>query len=247
MNDAGDSAARPLAIVTGASRGLGAVIARVLAGEGYDLLLTARDRAALSSVAAHLRPLGGEVEILPGDLTDPAHRARLVERTDGRPGVDLLVNNAATLGATPLRPLLNAEPTDLERIYRVNVIGPVQLVQVLRAGLGRRQGLVVNLSSDAAVGGYPGWGGYGASKAALDLVSRTLAEELRTDGITVVAVDPGDLRTPGAEPAFSREEFERRPSPDVTIPFWLWLLGQPREAINGRRFQAQSEHWGVPS
>ncbi len=245
MTGRSDGPRRPLALVTGASRGLGEVIARELAGEGYELLLTARDGAALAHVAETLRPWRSAVELLPGDVTDPDHRERLREAVGRRRGLDLLVNNAATLGRTPLPPLLDASDAELQQVYRVNLVAPVALVRALRAALAARHGLVVNVSSDAAVGGYPGWGNYGASKAALDLASRTLAQELAPEGIAVVSVDPGDLRTPGAEPAFPPEEFRARPPPEVTVPFWAWLLGQPHDAVSGRRFQAQAEHWGV--
>jgi NAD(P)-dependent dehydrogenase (short-subunit alcohol dehydrogenase family) len=237
---------RPVAVVTGASRGLGEVIARELAGEGYDLLLAARDARALDRVAESVRRWGGDVRAVPGDVTDPLLRERLRAELGARGGLDLLVNNAATLGRTPLPPLLECTPEELERVFRVNVIAPVALVRALRPALATRHGLVVNLSSDAAVGGYPGWGNYGASKAALDLVSLTLAHELEQDGIAVVAVDPGDMRTPGAEPAFPPDEFRSRPAPEVTLPFWAWLLGQPHASVTGHRFQAQSEHWGSP-
>lgn len=235
-----------LALVTGASRGLGAVIAKVLAGEGYDLVLTARDHGALREVATQLAPFGTAVAVRPGDLTDPAHVERIAREVEGGRGLDLLVNNAATIGSTPA-PLLEVTPEELDHIYRVNVLAPIALVRALRTPLAARRGLVVNLSSDAALGGYPGWGGYGASKAALDLASLTLSAELSADGIGIVSVDPGDLRTPGAEPAFPPDEFAARPSPEVTVPFWAWLLGQPREAVNGRRFRAQAEHWGWPT
>lgn len=234
-----------LALVTGASRGLGEVVARELAGEGYDLILTARDGPALTRVAESLRPWGRRVETFAGDVTDPATRSRLDQAVRRRAGLDLLVNNAAILGRTPLPPLLESSEQELEQVYRVNVIAPISLVRALRPALSARGGLVVNVSSDAAVGGYPGWGNYGASKAAFDLVSRTLAQELAVDGISVVSVDPGEMRTPGAEPAFPPDEFRARPLPDVTIPFWAWLLGQPHSAVNGQRFQAQAEHWGI--
>ena len=109
--------------------------------------------------------------------------------------------------------------------------------------LRRRRGLVVNISSDAAVGGYPGWGGYGASKAALDLATLTLAHELAESGVAVVSVDPGDMRTQMHQDAFPGEDISDRPLPDATLPFWAWLLGQQHAAINGRRFQAQAEVW----
>lgn len=245
MNAGASPEARPLALVTGAGRGLGAVIARELAGEGYDLILTGRNASALAGVADSLGPWGRRVSAIAGDLTDASLRDRLRDEVAERRGLDLLVNNAATLGRTPLPPILDATDQELEQVYRVNVVAPVALIRALRPFLAVRRGLVVNLSSDAAVGGYPGWGNYGASKAALDLVSHTLAQELASDGISVVSVDPGDLRTPGAEPAFPPEEFRARPLPEVTVPFWAWLLGQTHASVNGQRFQAQAEHWGV--
>jgi NAD(P)-dependent dehydrogenase (short-subunit alcohol dehydrogenase family) len=245
MTESAEGEDRPFAVVTGASRGLGAVVARVLAGSGYDLLLTARDEAALRAVARGLGSWGGAIDVVSGDVTDPRHRDRLEREVSGHRGLDLLVNNAAILGPTPLPALTELDPAELERIYRVNVVAPVALVRAFLPALTARRGLVVNISSDAAIGGYPGWGGYGASKAALDLVSLTLAQELRAAGVSVVAVDPGELRTPGAEPAFSREEFQSRPPPEVTVPFWAWLLGQPRSEVTGHRYRAQSEHWGV--
>ena len=107
--------------------------------------------------------------------------------------------------------------------------------------------LVVNVSSDAAVGGYPGWGGYGATKAALDLVSLTLATELASRGVAVASVDPGDLRTAMHQAAFPGEDISDRPAPEETLPFWAWLLGRPREVVSGRRFRAQAEVWEVPA
>jgi NAD(P)-dependent dehydrogenase (short-subunit alcohol dehydrogenase family) len=236
---------RPVGLVTGASRGLGEVIARELAGEGFDVVLTARDGRALTRVAETLGRWGGSVRALPGDVRDAAHRDRLRREIDALGGLELLVNNAATLGRTPLPPLLDTSEEELEQVWRVNVVAPLALLRALRPALAARHGLVVNLSSDAAVGGYAGWGNYGATKAALDLASRTLAHELGPDGIAVVSVDPGDMRTPGAAPAFPADEFQRRPAPEVTLPFWAWLLGQPHAAVTGRRFLAQSEHWGA--
>jgi NAD(P)-dependent dehydrogenase (short-subunit alcohol dehydrogenase family) len=243
---AAGSARRPVAVVTGASRGLGAVIARLLAGEGHDLVLVARDELALQAVAREATALGASVEIVVGDVSSDSVRDRIRSQAERRGGVDVLVNNAAVLGPTPLPPLLESRPEDLERVYRVNVVAPVALTAALLPWLTARGALVVNLSSDAAVGGYPGWGNYGASKAALDLASLTLAHELGSRGISVVAVDPGEMRTPGARPAFPPEEFAARPPPEATLPFWAWLFGRPRAEVNGRRFRAQSEHWGMP-
>ncbi len=235
------------ALVTGATRGLGATIARFLAAEGFDLLVTARSAPELDRVRRDLRELGVEVQARAGDVTDPEHRRALRELLPPEAGLDLLVNNASELGPSPLPGLDRYPLADLERVYRVNVVAPIALVQEFLPPLERAAGLIVNITSDAAVGGYPGWGGYGASKAALDLASRTLAQELRTRNIAVVSVDPGDLRTAMHQAAFPGEDISDRPSPEVTLPFWAWLLHQPPRTITGQRFRAQSDRWEVPA
>jgi NAD(P)-dependent dehydrogenase (short-subunit alcohol dehydrogenase family) len=238
--------ARPVAVVTGASLGLGAVVARLLAGEGYDLVLIARGIEPLATLGRDLRGRGGAVIELPGDVADAAHRGRVRATVERLGRLDLLVNNASELGTTPLPPLAEYPLADLERVFRVNVVAPVALVQALLPALARAHGLVVNISSDAAVGGYPGWGGYGLSKAALDLATRTLAEELRSTGVAVVAVDPGDMRTRMHQDAYPGADISDRPAPEVTLPFWAWLLGRSHEEVTGQRFRAQSDHWGAP-
>jgi len=181
-------------------------------------------------------------------VTEAAHRRHLVDAARAWGRLDLLVNNASELGPSPLPELARYPLELLARVFQVNVLAPVGLVQEALPLLGRSsEALVVNISSDAAVGGYPGWGGYGASKAALDLASRTLAEELRPEGVAVVSVDPGDMRTAMQQAAFPGEDISDRPPPDVTLPFWAWLLGQDPLAVSGSRFQAQAERWNVPA
>lgn len=238
--------ARKVALVTGASRGLGSTIARFLAGEQYDLVLSARGSAELERTAAALREVGAHVVSIAGDVADPDDRARLCDAVHARGRLDLLVNNASELGASPLPPLAEYPLDALVRVHAVNVVAPLALVQRLRPLLATSQGWIVNISSDAAVGGYPGWGGYGASKAALDLIGRTLANELRAEGIAVVSVDPGDMRTAMHQAAFVGEDISDRPPPDVTLPFWAWLLNQDRARATGHRFLAQAERWEVP-
>ncbi len=239
--------ARRLAVVSGASRGLGATVARFLAADGWDLVLTARGAVALRAVEESLAPYGTRVRALAGDVVDTGHRAEIRRAVGEAGGLDLLVNNASELGPSPL-PRLSEYPLEsLEQVYRTNVVAPVGLVQGLLPYLEARSGVVVNISSDAAVGGYPGWGGYGASKAALDLVSLTLAHELRDRGVAVVSVDPGDLRTAMHQAAFPGEDISDRPLPEVTLPFWAWLLHQPKDAVTGLRFRAQADRWEVPS
>ena len=230
------------ALITGSSRGLGLTLADFLAAQGYALILSARGETDLREAAQRLKRYGHPVTTLAGDVTDPAHRRALVAAAAD--GLDLLVNNASNLGPSPL-PAVADYPLDaLEAIYKTNVVAPLALVQETLPLLRARRGLVVNVSSDAAQGAYPGWGGYGSSKAALDLLTRTLATEL--DGVGVVSVDPGDMRTQMHQDAFPGEDISDRPLPEVTLPFWAWLLGQDPLSVSGARFQAQGERWEVP-
>lgn len=236
----------PVALVTGASRGLGAALARFLAAQGFRLIVNARGADALGKLARDLREGGRTIVAVPGDVADPTTRAALRRAVDRLGRLDLLVNNASELGPSPLPPLAGYPPHELERVFRVNVFAPLALIQEMLSALAPVRGRVVNISSDAALGGYPGWGGYGASKAALDLVSRTLAHELSPDGISVVSVDPGDLRTAMHQAAFPGEDISDRPLPEVTIPFWAWLLEQEPARVSGHRFRAQADRWEVP-
>jgi NAD(P)-dependent dehydrogenase (short-subunit alcohol dehydrogenase family) len=234
-----------IALVTGASRGLGAVIARVLAGRDFDLVLTARTQADLERTAADL---GSSNIVLTrhGDLTDPFTRQTLIDAARDLGGLDILINNASELGG--ITPLAETALSRLERVLAVNTLAPLALTQAALPLLSSRHGLVVNVSSDAATGGYPGWGAYGATKAALDLLSRTLATELTPTGVGVVSVDPGDLRTRMHQEAFPGEDISDRPLPDVTARFWSWLVDQDPMAVTGARFKAQTEReqWTVP-
>ncbi len=234
---------RRVALITGASRGLGASLAEFLARQGYGLITTARGRESLERAALALQGRGGEVVAIAGDVADDDHRRRLVAAAESFGGLDLLVNNASTLGAAPLPGLADYPLDDLEHVFAVNVLAPLALTQLALPLLRANRGLIVNLSSDAAVVGYPGWGGYGASKAALDLITLTLADELGDVG--VVAVDPGDMRTEMHQLAFPGEDISDRPLPDVTLPFWAWLLEQDPMTVSGQRFRAQGETWEV--
>jgi NAD(P)-dependent dehydrogenase (short-subunit alcohol dehydrogenase family) len=232
-----------VALITGGSRGLGVTLAAFLAGQDYDLVLTARDTDSLESAARSLEHYGGSVVAIAGDVADPDHRLRLVAAAEARGRLDLLINNASDLGATPLPSLADYPLDGLERVFEVNVLAPLSLVQNALPLLERTGGLVINVSSDAALAGYPGWGGYGASKAALDLISLTLGNELAPRGVAVVSVDPGDMRTRMHQAAFPGKDISDRPLPEVTVPFWGWLLGRERSTINGQRFHAQAESW----
>lgn len=221
-------------------------MATFLAGQFYGLVLTARQEASLNRTAMQLSDYGVQVIALPGDVSDPTHREHLIQAATDLGGLHLLVNNASILGPTPMPALEKYPLKDLEDVFRVNLLAPLGLIQAGKQLLVDSSGLVINISSDAAVGGYSGWGGYGASKAALDLLSLTLANELNNDGIAVVSVDPGDMRTQMHQDAFPGEDISDRPLPEATLPFWAWLLGQDHDRVNGRRFQAQAETWVVP-
>ena len=231
------------ALITGGSRGLGRALATFLAGQGYDLIVTARDTKNLADAQEHLEKFGTQVVALSGDVTHASQRASIALAAEGLGGLDLFVNNASDLGTTPLPRLVDYSLPRLRQVFETNIVAPLALIQKTLPSLARRNGLIVNISSDAAVGGYPGWGAYGASKASLDLISSTLSTELAGLGVAVVSVDPGDMRTDMHQAAFPNEDISDRPLPDATLPFWAWLLGQPRSSINGGRFQAAAETW----
>jgi len=244
---ADDRAPRPVALITGASRGLGATLARFLAAEGYRLVLNARGPGGLDAVARGLVGPNVIVRTVPGDVRDPSTRDSLSEAVRELGRLDLLVNNASDLGPTPLPPLTECAPDALASVLEVNVLAPLALVQGLLPILKSSRGEVINISSDAAVGGYPGWGAYGSSKAALDLISLTLAHELADAGVSVVSVDPGDMRTAMHQAAYPGEDISDRPLPEATLPFWAWLLNQDSARASGHRFRAQAERWEVPA
>ena len=231
--------ANRVALVTGASRGLGAVIAGVLADRKYDLVIGARDGEALSRAAASLSARGSTVTPVEGDVTDASVRARLVGAARDLGGLNLLVNNASELGV--IGPLLEFDVTRFARIFPVNAGAPLALIQRAVPLLAERGGLIVNITSDAAQAAYPGWGPYGASKAAMELLTRTLAAELREQRVSAVIVDPGDMRTRMHQDAFPGEDISDRPLPEITIPFWNWLLDQKPSDISGERFAAQRQ------
>jgi NAD(P)-dependent dehydrogenase (short-subunit alcohol dehydrogenase family) len=234
-----------VAIITGASKGLGFSLAKFLSQQNDTVIVTARGQDVLKSAAERLQNEVGHVIPIPGDVANQEHRKQVIETARRFGGIDILVNNASSLGPTPMPPLVDFPVEDFTCLFDVKVCAPLGLIQEAIPLLKASRGLVINVSSDAAVGGYEGWGGYGASKAALDLLTLTLGNELKNNGVGVVSVDPGDMRTDMHQAAFPGEDISDRPSPDVTLPFWGWLLGQEPLAISGQRFQAQAEHWEV--
>jgi NAD(P)-dependent dehydrogenase (short-subunit alcohol dehydrogenase family) len=205
----------PTAIVTGASRGLGLALSRVLAERGWRLVIDAREAGPLAAAAAGLP----NVTALPGDVADPSHRRALVEAAGER--IDLLVNNASLLGPSP-QPALADYPLDvLEAVYRVNVIAPLALIQLALPRLSD-DARIVNITSDAAVEPYEGWGGYGSSKAALEQLTAILAAE--HPARRVYAVDPGDMNTRMHQEAFPGEDISDRAAPAERVPGLLALI-----------------------
>jgi NAD(P)-dependent dehydrogenase (short-subunit alcohol dehydrogenase family) len=208
----------PIAIITGASRGLGLELARALAQRDWALIIDARGTAELERTARELGSIT-EVVAIPGDVADDWHRGALVEAAGDE--IDLLVNNASVLGPSP-QPALARFPLDeLERVYRVNVLAPVALAQLAVPRL-PDGGCIINVTSDAAVEPYEGWGGYGSSKAALEQVSAILAAE--QPALRVYAVDPGDMRTRMHQEAFPGEDISDRPPPEDSVPGLLALI-----------------------
>jgi NAD(P)-dependent dehydrogenase (short-subunit alcohol dehydrogenase family) len=210
-----------VALVTGASQGLGKAITTALLDRGWTVVVDARrvDRldAAAAELAAH-----GDVVAIAGDVTDPVHRARLVAAVRERGRLDLLVNNASTLGVSPLPPLATIDLDVLRRTYEVNVIAPLALTQAVLPLLDASGGTVMNITSDAAVEPYETWGGYGSSKAAFEQLSAILAAE--QPSVRVLVVDPGDMRTEMHQDAFPGEDISDRPTPESSVPGLLDLV-----------------------
>ncbi len=208
------------ALITGASRGLGLALARRLARDGWALVIDARGAEDLEAARAELAEIT-EVIAIPGDVADPEHRRALAEAASEAGGLDALVNNASILGPSPQPPLLDYPLDRLEEVYRTNAISPLALVQAVRDHL-KPGARVVNVTSDAAVEPYEGWGGYGSSKAALEQLSAILAAE--NPGLHVYQVDPGDMRTRMHQEAFPGEDISDRPLPEESVPGLLALL-----------------------
>jgi NAD(P)-dependent dehydrogenase (short-subunit alcohol dehydrogenase family) len=222
-----ESSTRRVAVITGASAGLGLALAHGLADRGWTLVIDARGAGALKDAAD---ALADRTDVVPlaGDVTDPDHRADLLDVVQQLGPLDLLVNNASYLGPSPLQALAVADLDELRRVYEVDVLAPIALTQALLPALTAASGVVINISSDAAVEAYETWGGYGSAKAALDHATRVLAAEHPT--LAVYAVDPGDLRTAMHQAAFPGEDISDRPEPATVVPAFLQLLDSRPES-----------------
>jgi len=224
-----------VALITGASRGFGRALARELAGDGWDLVVDARHPEPLDEVAESLEGSGVAVRATPGDITDPDHRQELVRAAEELGGLDLLVNNAGTLGPSPLPRLDALDPSSLTQVMVVNVVAPLALVQLALPMLRRHHGVVVAVTSDAAVEAYEGWGGYGASKAAFEQLHHVL--QVEEPDLRVVRFDPGDMRTAMHQAAFPGEDISDRPEPEVAAGVLRRFL--TGEVKNGRYQSAE--------
>jgi NAD(P)-dependent dehydrogenase (short-subunit alcohol dehydrogenase family) len=208
------------ALVTGASRGLGLALARELAARGWNLVLDARGAEALDRARAELAKKTNVVAIA-GDVTDAKHRAKLAEAAEKFGGLDLLVNNASFLGPSPQPPLLNYPLDVFEHVYRVNVIAPLALSQAMQKFL-KPNARVINVTSDAGVVAYEGWGGYGSSKAALEHLSAIFAAE--NPSLRVYWVDPGDMNTQMQQEASPGQDLSGYPPPEESVPGFIALI-----------------------
>jgi NAD(P)-dependent dehydrogenase (short-subunit alcohol dehydrogenase family) len=243
---ASDGVAGPLAgravLVTGASQGLGKALARELARQGARVVMVARDAVALEAAALAIQRQGGVAHALAADVGDKDAVYPLAGAAAALVGpIDLLIHNASTLGPTPLPLLLDTACEDLERVLAVNVVGPFRLSKIIAGSMALRgKGLIVHISSDAAVNAYPGWGAYGLSKAALDHLSRTWAAELEGTGVRSISIDPGEMRTkmhadaiPDADPATLAD-------PVAVAARIVALFARPEAFVNGARLEASS-------
>lgn len=222
--------------MTGASRGFGFELARALAAHGWNLVIDARNSAGLDAATEVLTDQGsGVIAAIPGDVSDPVHQAELVARATSLGSLALVVNNASILGPSPLPGLVDYPVEALAEVIRVNLLGPLRLLQSALPLLRANEGVIVNITSDAAVEGYEGWGGYGASKAALELISRVLAVE--EGDVTVYWFDPGDMNTQMHQDAFPDEDISDRPLPETRVPALMRLIESGAES---GRYTAES-------
>ena len=208
------------ALITGASRGLGLALARQLAQRGWGLIIDARGRKALERAGTEIATRTKVIAIT-GDVTAESHRKKLLKAAQELGGLDLIVNNASLLGPSPQPQLLEYPLDVLEEVYRANVITPLAIIQTLYSVL-KPDACIINITSDAGVEAYGGWGGYGSSKAALEHLSHILAEE--NPSLRIYWVDPGDMRTQMQQEAFPNEDISDRPLPEESVPGLIALI-----------------------
>jgi NAD(P)-dependent dehydrogenase (short-subunit alcohol dehydrogenase family) len=206
------------ALITGGSAGLGRAVALELAGRGWQVIITGRRAAPLERVAEQ----ANGIVACQGDVADPAHRERLRAEVASRGRLDLLLNNASALGPSPMPALAEYPEAELANVFATDVLAPLALIAALLEPVRRADGAIVNVSSDAAVEAYEGWGGYGAAKAALDHATAVLAVE--HPALAVYAFDPGDMRTAMHQSAFPGEDISDRPEPETVVPALMRLL-----------------------
>jgi NAD(P)-dependent dehydrogenase (short-subunit alcohol dehydrogenase family) len=230
----------PVAIVTGASRGFGRAVTAALLDRGWTVVGDARRTHELHDAARVLN--SAQLIALPGDITDASHRGAMVDAATGAGSFRLLVNNASRLGPSPQPALADYPTSELCSVYSANVFAPLALIQAAMPMLIDSAGVIVNLTSDAAVEPYPGWGGYGSSKAALDQVSAVLAAE--NPAVSVYAFDPGDMRTEMHQAAFPGEDISDRAEPESVVPALLRLLDS--RPASGRYRATDLAAVGVP-
>jgi NAD(P)-dependent dehydrogenase (short-subunit alcohol dehydrogenase family) len=228
------------ALITGASRGLGRALARELARRGVRVVLVARGRAELDAAVAEIRAAGGEAHGIAADVGDKRAIHPIAGEAAALVGpIDLLVHNASTLGPTPLRLLLDTECEDLEQVLQVNLVGPFRLSKLVAGAMALRgRGVVVHLSSDAAVEAYPTWGAYSVAKAALDHLARVWAAELAGTGVRVLAVDPGEMDTVMHAAAIPDADRDALADPADVARKLLAMIDDPERAPSGRRLAA---------
>jgi NAD(P)-dependent dehydrogenase (short-subunit alcohol dehydrogenase family) len=234
MSSSAPSISGRTAVVTGASRGLGLALTKALVAAGWTVIADARSGNDLAAATSDVKGSGSVVAVT-GDITDPNHRHRLSEAASVHGGLNLIVNNASYLGPSP-QPTLRDYPLEvLRRVFEVNTVAPLALIQELLPLLPTEGGVIINVSSDAGVEGYEGWGGYGSSKAALEQMSRVLAAE--HPAIRIYWVDPGDMNTAMHQEAYPGEDISDRPPPEESVPGFLELIKGERPS---GRYQARS-------
>lgn len=227
-------------LITGSSKGLGRALAHAYADAGARVVINARGEALLEATRKELEAKGAQVLAVVADATKPTDIARLRDAALERFGrIDVLINNAGILGPSPRPNLADFVASDLAELFRANTIGPILMTQaVLPHMLRQKRGLIINVTSDAGQTGYPGWGGYGATKAALELVTESWAAELEGTGVRANAVNPGDLKTDMHQLAFPGEDISDRLDPFTVTDVFVWLATPEAANVTGQRYDA---------